>query len=236
MRAGPDDGRRDLFVNVHQRVALAVSGRRKERSMKLYGAHMAANPRRVKIYLAEKGLTAVEQVDLQPPYDEIRSESFLSKNPAGRIPVLELDDGTWLPESGAIIEYLEELFPEPNMLGSTPQDRAATRAFDRMTHDLFIWMRTYFPHKFERPWAAGAPRYPQVVEVLEPTIERALNNIDIRIGDNLFLTNSERPMICDCHLYALMSAGGKFGWEIPDRFTRLKGWYARFSERPSANA
>jgi glutathione S-transferase len=203
--------------------------------MKLYGAHMATNPRRVKIYIAEKGLTSVEQVDLEPPYDFMRTEEFLSKNPAGRIPVLELDDGTWLPESGAIIEYLEELNPEPNMLGSTPKERATTRAFDRMTHDLFIWLRVYLPHKFPGR-GAGAARYPQVVEVLEPTIERALNNLDIRIGDNLFLTNSERPMIADCHLYALMSGAGKFGWEIPEKFARLKRWYERFSERPSANA
>ena len=110
-----------------------------------------------------------------------------------------------------------------------------TRAFDRMTHDLFIWLRTYLPHKFVGRGVAAA-RYPQLVEVLEPTVLRALNNIDIRIGDNLFLTNSERPMICDCHLYALMTGSGKFGWEIPDNFTRLKGWYDRFSSRPSASA
>ena len=90
---------------------------------------MAANPRRVKIYLAEKGLKDIEQVDFLPPFNELRSPAFLAKNPAGRIPVLELDDGTWLPESDAIIEYLEELYPEPPMLGTTPLERAWVRAF-----------------------------------------------------------------------------------------------------------
>jgi glutathione S-transferase len=195
---------------------------------------MAANPRRVKIYLAEKGLKDVEQVDFLPPFNELRSPEFLAKNPAGRIPVLELDDGTWLPESDAIIEYLEELYPEPPMLGTTPLERAWVRAFDRMTQDLFIWVRTLLPHKF--PARMGNKAYPEVVEILEPTIERSLNNIDIRIGDKLFLTNSTRPMICDCHLYALVTGAGKFGWQIPGQFRRLQGWYQRFSERPSANA
>ena len=202
--------------------------------MKLYGAHMAANPRRVKIYLAEKGLTQIEQVDFPPPYSEMRSPEFLARNPAGRIPVLELDDGTWLPESDAIIEYLEELYPEPSMLGTTPLERAWVRAFSRMTQDLFVWVRTMLPHKY--PERMGNKAYPEVVELLEPTIERGLNNLNIRIGDKLFLTNSMRPMVCDCHLFALVTGAGKFGWEIPEKFQSLRVWAERFSKRPSANA
>jgi glutathione S-transferase len=202
--------------------------------MKLYGAYMAANPRRVKIYLAEKGLTQIEQVDFPPPYSEMHSPEFLAKNPAGRIPVLELDDGTWLPESDAIIEYLEELYPEPSMLGTTPLERAWVRAFSRMTQDLFVWVRTMLPHKY--PERMGNKAYPEVVELLEPTIERGLNNLNIRIGDNLFLTNSMRPMVCDCHLFALVTGAGKFGWEIPEKFHSLRVWAERFSKRPSANA
>jgi hypothetical protein len=107
-------------------------------------------------------------------------------------------------------------------------------AFDHMTQDLFIWVRTLLPHKF--PARVGNKAYPEVVKILEPIIERRLNNIDIRIGDKRFLTNSTRPMICDCHLYALVTGAGKFGWQIPEQFRRLQGWYQRLSERPSANA
>jgi glutathione S-transferase len=195
---------------------------------------MAANPRRVKIYLAEKGLEEIEQIDFPTPFTEMQSPEFLAKNPAGRIPVLELDDGTWLPESDAIIEYLEELYPEPPMLGATPLERAWVRAFSRMTQDLFVWMRILLPNKF--PTRTGNKTYPEVVEMLEPTIERSLNNLNVRIGDKLFLTNSTRPMICDCHLYALVTGAARFGWEIPQKFQSLQGWYRRFGERPSANA
>jgi glutathione S-transferase len=200
--------------------------------MKLYGARAAANPRRVKVYLEEKGLK-IEQVDFEPPYSEIKSPEFLAKNPAGRIPVLELDDGSWLPESAAIIEYLEELHPAPAMIGETPLERAWVRAFDRMIQDLFVQFAAYLPHKYPGriPWLA---HYPQLVDALEPAIDRGLCNLDTRIGDRLFLVTSSRPTIADCHLYALISAAGKFNWEIPQQYRRLCSWYGRFRERPSA--
>ena len=205
--------------------------------MKLYGAHLAANPRRVKIYIAEKGLTGIEQVEFLAPHDEIRSPAFLARNPAGRIPVLELDDGTWLPESDAIIEYLEELNPEPTMMGRTPLERAWVRAFNRMAQDLFIQIRLYLPHILpDRFPHIRNPIDPQVGHDLQTTIDRGLNNIDIRIGENSFLTNSVRPMTSDCHLYALLSASERFGWKIPEKLERLAGWYRRFGERPSVTA
>jgi glutathione S-transferase len=200
--------------------------------MKLYGARTAANPRRVKVYLAEKGLN-IEQIDFEPPFSEIKSPHFLAKNPAGRIPVLELDDGSWLPESDAIIEYLEELHPSPAMIGETPLERAWVRAFDRMIQDLFVQFSNYLPHKYPGR-IPGLAHYPQLVDALEPVIARGLRNLDLRIGDGLFLVNSSHPTVADCHLYALISAAGKFNWEIPQQYERLCGWYGRFRERPSA--
>jgi glutathione S-transferase len=200
--------------------------------MKLYGARTAANPRRVKVYLAEKGLK-IEQIDFEPPFSEIKSPHFLAKNPAGRIPVLELDDGSWLPESDAIIEYLEELHPSPAMIGETPLERAWVRAFDRMIQDLFVQFSNYLPHKYPGR-IPGLAHYPQLVDALEPVIDRGLRNLDMRIGDGLFLVNSSQPTVADCHLYALISAAGKFNWEIPQQYPRLCDWYGRFRERPSA--
>jgi glutathione S-transferase len=202
------------------------------RIMKLYGARTAANPRRVKVYLQEKGLE-IEQVDFDPPYAQIRAADFLARNPAGRIPVLELDDGTWLPESDAIIEYLEELHPSPAMIGDTPLERAWVRAFNRMIQDLFVQFSAYLPHKYPGR-IPGLAHYPQLVDALEPVIGRGLRNLDTRIGDNLFLAHSTRPTTADCHLYALISAAGKFNWEIPQEYARLRTWYQRFRERPSA--
>jgi glutathione S-transferase len=204
--------------------------------MKLYGAHMAANPRRVKIYLAEKGL-AIEQVDFEPPYREIRTAEFLAKNPAGKIPVLELDDGTCIAESAAIIEYLEECHPEPNMLGTTPVERAQVRALERMGADLFLPLGTYVRHKSPTFLPSrGMPRHPELMDFFVPGIERGLNTLELRIGDNPFLAGTQ-PTIADCTLYALLHACiDKFDYELAEQFQRLHRWYARFSERPSASA
>ena len=123
--------------------------------MKLYGAKEAPNPRRVTIYLAEKGL-AIERVDFAPPYRETKTPDFLAKNPAGKIPVLELDDGTCIAESAAIVEYLEELHPEPPMIGTTAVERAQVRALDAP--------RTRDP---ERPVQQPPPPGQQSIETIE---------------------------------------------------------------------
>ena len=91
--------------------------------MKLYDFPGAPNPRRVKIFAAEKGLD-LELVSVDLPGMEIKKPPFLAKNPSGKIPVLELDDGTCLSESVAICRYLESVQPEPNLFGETPLEIA----------------------------------------------------------------------------------------------------------------
>jgi glutathione S-transferase len=203
--------------------------------MKLYGAHMAANPRRVKIYLAEKGLD-IEQVDFAPPYGELTSPEFLSKNPAGKIPVLELDDGVCIAESAAIVEYLEELHPDPPMIGDSPVERAKVRLLERICTDLFNLLGIYVRHSDpDLLPSRGLPRYPDAALAVEPAINRLLGTLEIRIGDNAFLAG-ESPTVADCTLYALICSCARFGYEIPENFQRLRGWYGRFSARPSAAA
>jgi glutathione S-transferase len=90
----------------------------------------APNPRRVRIYLAEKGLNLpIKPVDLRA--GEQRSPEFLKMNPFAGVPILELDDGTIIAESLAIMEYLEEIYPEPPLIGADPVTRALVRAWDR---------------------------------------------------------------------------------------------------------
>ena len=84
--------------------------------MKIYDAETAPNPRRVRIFIAEKGIeVAYEQVDIMNAVN--RGEEFRKKNPMGTLPVLELDDGTCIAESGAICRYFEELHPDPPLMG-----------------------------------------------------------------------------------------------------------------------
>src|SRR5262245_9217439 len=99
--------------------------------MKLYVFALAPNPRKVLVYLKEKGIELpMETVDIMQGKN--RTPEFLAKNPLGGLPVLELDDGSHLAESLAIIEYLEELHPTPPMIGTSPLERARVRELERI--------------------------------------------------------------------------------------------------------
>src|SRR5204862_1451009 len=99
--------------------------------MKIYDFVGAPNPKKLRVYLAEKGLQ-IPCVPVNIVTGENRSPEFLKKNPLGGLPVLELDDGSHLTESLAIIQYLEELNPNPPMIGTTPLERARVRELERI--------------------------------------------------------------------------------------------------------
>ena len=113
--------------------------------MKLHGNTIGSNCRRVTIYLAEKGLD-LELVEVDLASGEHKTAAFLARNPAGLIPVLELDDGSYIPESSAIVEYLEDIHPQPSMIGETPELRGKVRAVERIASDLAIIAGTMLQH------------------------------------------------------------------------------------------
>jgi glutathione S-transferase len=203
--------------------------------MRLYEAEMAPYPRRVKIYLAEKGIE-LERVEVDLHGKENRSAAFLKKNPSGKIPVLELDGGEFLPESAAIMEYLEEIYPSPPMLGQTPEQRAQTRATDRIASEIFTVLAQMLMHTHPaaRQFHPGLVQHRQVGEALQPLVDQLLDQLEERIGEQNFLAGP-RPTVADCTLFALVdtiSLG--FGYVLPERCPRLRAWYRRFQERPSA--
>jgi len=98
--------------------------------MKLYDGGRAPNPRRVKVFLAEKGITVpTEQVDLGKLAH--KSPAYTAINPLQRVPALELDDGTIISESIAICRYFEALHPEPPLFGTGPQEAAVVEMWER---------------------------------------------------------------------------------------------------------
>lgn len=99
--------------------------------MKLYVSERAPNPRRVQMFIAEKGITGIEEVMVDINAHEHRSADFLARNPMARIPVLELDNGACLSESRAICSYLEGLHPESNLMGRDATERAFIEMHDR---------------------------------------------------------------------------------------------------------
>jgi glutathione S-transferase len=99
--------------------------------MKLHTSLRAPNPRRVDMFLAEKGITGIERKVYDLNAGEHRSTKFRAMNPIARVPVLELDDGRFLAESRAICSYLEHLYPEPNLMGVDAEERAFIEMADR---------------------------------------------------------------------------------------------------------
>ncbi|HEV7446176.1 MAG TPA: glutathione S-transferase family protein [Steroidobacteraceae bacterium] len=207
----------------------------RRRAMRLYEAKMAPYPRRVKIYLAEKGVE-LERVEVDLHGRENRSAAFLNKNPSGKIPVLELDDGAFLPESAAIMEYLEEIYPSPPMLGETPEQRAQTRATDRIASEIFTVLAQMLMHTHPaaRQFHPELVQHRQVGEALQPLVDQLFDQLEERIGDRSFLAGL-RPTVADCTLFALIDTVSLgFGYVLPERCPRLRAWYRRFQERPSA--
>jgi glutathione S-transferase len=98
--------------------------------LKLYNSNLAPNPRRVRIFLAEKGLS-IPRAEVDLAKLEHKTAEFSAVNPFQTIPVLELDDGTMISESIAICRYVEELYPEPNLFGATPLERATVEMWQR---------------------------------------------------------------------------------------------------------
>jgi glutathione S-transferase len=167
----------------------------------------------------------------------MKTPEFARMSPTGRIPVLELDNGTFVVESIAIIEYLEELFPEPDMIGATPEARVRARSTSLIVSDLVLPIGTYVRHNGPGPGfleSRGLPRHPEMAAFFKPTVHRGLAALETVLDDQPFL-GGERPMIPDCHAYAILHACvDKFGFELPEATPGLRAWYERFSARPSA--
>jgi glutathione S-transferase len=203
--------------------------------MKLYDFMGAPNPRKVRVYLAEKGIDVpTEQVDIMTGQN--RTPEFLAKkNPLGGLPVLELDDGTCLTESLAIIEYLEELHPSPPLLGSSPLERARVREAERICEiGVLSNIGTIFQNT--HPFFAGRiTQVPQAAENARVRLNNALRVVDARLAKTPFVAGN-KPTIADCTLLAALDFASFGGIEIDPSLEHIKRWHGEFKQRPSASA
>jgi glutathione S-transferase len=202
--------------------------------MKVYDFVGAPNPKKLRAYLAEKGLQ-IPCVQVNIVAQENRTSEFLKKNPLGGLPVLELDDGSHLTESLAIIEYLEELNPEPPMIGKTPRERARVRELERIA-DLGVLggVGAYFQNT--HPFMAG--RFKQSAEAAENAkarIASSLKALDTAIGSNKFVAGN-RPTIADCTLLAALEFAEFAQAPVEAGVKNVHRWYEEFKQRPSASA
>jgi glutathione S-transferase len=201
--------------------------------MKLYDFPQSPNCRKVRIYLAEKGLTVpLHPVNLLA--GEQRSAEFLRRNPFGAVPILELDDGTVIPESLAIIEYLEEQHPQPPLLGTEPLGRALVRAWERRC-ELGVVLQATRRFLHSSPFfASRVVQNPQVVEEAVQVLQDRLSLIDTQLRDHEWLAGAFS--LADITLLTGIDFAAVSGFTIDPAWLHLSRWYGAMRARPSAAA
>lgn len=203
--------------------------------MKLLDFPRAPNPRRVRIFIAEKGLDIpVEVVDIAAGAN--RSPEFLAKNPLGLLPVLELDDGRCLSESVAICRYLEGVKPEPALMGVDPEDTAMIEMWNRRLElELFLnGVGAYFRNTA----AFFAEKYVQSPEAAAEAKRKATEQLawlDSVLADRPFVAGS-RFSIADITALVAVDLGTPSVFEVAPEQKHLARWHGAVSSRPSAGA
>ena len=203
--------------------------------MKLYGAPMPApNPRRVRIFLAEKGVDLPETpVDMRKR--EHKSAEFRAKNSMGQLPVLELDDGTCISETVAICRYFEETHPGPPMFGRTAVEKALVDQWiRRVEFAVMMPVGNFWRHAHPRT-AALLTQFKDFGESNKETYRGAQKYVDRELEGREFLVGDSYTMADIC-LLSTVDFAEWIGLPVEDEFTNLKAWRERVKARPSADA
>jgi len=203
--------------------------------MKLYTG-MGPNPRVVNIFLAEKSVEVPrEAVDLIA--GENRQDAHVKRNPAGQLPTLELEDGSYLAEITAICEYLEELHPTPTLIGATPEERANTRMWVRRV-DLNIIEPLANGFRSSEGLSLFQNRIhviPQAADDFKQIAQEKLAWLDELIDGRDFIAGDQFGL-ADIMLFAFLEFGGAVGQPIDPKLTNIQSWFVRVAARPSVEA
>lgn len=203
--------------------------------MKLHTSVRAPNPRRVDMFLIEKGIAGLERVVYDLNRHEHRSAAFVALNPLARVPVLELDDGRYLAESRAICSYLEALHPEPNLMGRDPVERAFIEMADRQVElGLLAPIANCVRHTHPGLAVLEQPQFPDFgASQGERMLEAA------RIFDGLLSRREwmagDRFTIADITAFCGLEFGKLVKFRPADAgMPHLAAWRERVAARPSA--
>jgi glutathione S-transferase len=203
--------------------------------MKLYDGGRAPNPRRTRIFLAEKGIEVpMVQVDLGAL--EHMSAQYAAINPIKRVPALVLDDGTVITESIAICRYFEALHPEPALFGRGALDSARVEMWNRRLElHLFFPVSHVFRNSHPAMKAMEVPQVPAWAEANKPRILDFVTFVDGKLKDRPFMAGDTFTVADITGLVAVdFMKPAKLA--VPDELGNLRRWHAQVSARPSASA
>lgn len=203
--------------------------------MKLYDSPVAPNPRRVRIFLAEKGISVPrETVDLAKL--EQKAAGFAAINPLRRIPALVLDSGEIICESVAICRYFEEIQPEPPLFGRDPLDRARVEMWQRRAElEFFFPIALAFRHSHPAMVEMEMPQIPELVELNRARAKNFAHFLDSELANRRYLAGDSFSI---ADITALVAADFSRPARIafPEDLVHLARWRAEVSARPSASA
>jgi glutathione S-transferase len=210
--------------------------------LKLYHAAASPNSRRVRIFLAEKGVT-VPLVSVDLGKGEQHSDAYRAINPRRVVPTLVLADGTAIGEVLAIWRYLEEAYPTPPLLGSTPKDKALVTMWERRAElEGFAAVMEGVRNASERLKGraiAGPYDYDQIPALVERSKFRVKNfyaDLDARLAEVPFISGDHFSAADITGLVTVDFATKAMSFAVPDEHEALRGWFEKVSSRPSAGA
>ena len=202
--------------------------------MKIYETKTAPNPRRVRMFLAEKGIDVdYVQVDIQK--GENLSPQMRAKNPLGKIPILELDDGTCIAETDAICTYFEAIQPEPPLMGTTPIEKATISLWQRQVEFAFMMqVGMCFQHTtgYFKDRMTPVPEFGKEAGI---NAAKYLNILERRLGEKEFIAGNTFS-IADITALCAMDFARVVKIRMTDEHVNLARWYEAVSNRASAKA
>ncbi|KUL96053.1 glutathione S-transferase [Bosea sp. WAO] len=203
--------------------------------MKLYDGGRAPNPRRVRIFFAEKGVSLPELVPVDIAKKEHRTPEFTRINPSQRLPVLVLDDGTALAETMAICRYLEGLHPMPALFGAAPKEVALIEMWNRRIElGLFSSVAAVFRHSHPS-MAELEDQVPEWAEANREMIDDHLMLLDLQLAGNRFVCGEELS-VADITAGIAIDFMKPSRIPLPEDFANIRRWHGELSTRPSWKA
>ena len=206
--------------------------------MKLYVSSYAPNPRRVTMFIAEKGINGIENIEVNLIANEQKADSYRAKNPMARTPALELDDGRVLAESRAICTYLEGLYPEPNLMGESPEERAFIEMADRRA-EMHLLLGIAQSARHTHPALAGMeqPQFPDFGTAQGEKMRQSAAWFDSLLAGQPYMAG-DRFTIADITAFCALEFGRGLLKYKPgsEGLVHLQAWRDRIAERPSAAA
>jgi glutathione S-transferase len=203
--------------------------------MLLYQDPRAPNPRRVRVFLAEKGV-AYDTIEVLIADKAHQTPEFRKKNPIALLPVLELADGRVLRESIAICRFIEETHPEPNLFGVDAWERAQVEMWNRHAELELLWPIAQIFRNTHKFWEGRIKQAPDFAVLMREHLSERLEWLEGELGRRTYMAG-DRFTIADITAMCALDFGKVSDVRIKaETHPNLAAWHKRVAERPSAKA